>query len=433
MTIPARTDVVVIGGGPSGSSAATMLASKGYEVVLLDRQSHPRATVGESLLPQAWRFFDLLGVTDAIADAGFVVKSGGTVIWNDEINQIAFRDFGYSRPGLHVERDRFDWLLLDHARRRNVQVFEQVAVREVDLDALSGPRVRYAGADTDTGEIRCRFVVDASGQSAVLSRQMGTRVIDEDFRFVAMWGYFDDSRYVAADGCAYPFERLREIPPTTLVTSLGDWGWSWHIPQRDATSVGLILPLDQFKAAKVASDRLEQYFLDTCAATPYLGRLLEQARYRQGSLGVIRDYSYVPTRIAGPGYFIVGDAAAFVDPIFSLGVVLGMYSGHAAAWAIDRSLRQPETTEHNQDIYSQQFTGRYEVARAMALPGRKPGDASLERARRFMAFQPSREQELTYTAALLTTRARNFQAVAGLDDAAVACWNKSRKLDAIRF
>jgi flavin-dependent dehydrogenase len=76
----------------------------------------------------------------------------------------------------------------------------------VDLDALSGPRVRYAGADTGTGEIRCRFVVDASGQSAVLSRQMGTRDIDEDFRFVAMWGYFDDSRYVAADGCAYPFE-----------------------------------------------------------------------------------------------------------------------------------------------------------------------------------------------------------------------------------
>src|SRR5712691_3532912 len=124
MTVVRQADIVVIGGGPAGSTAAVLLARRGYDVVLLDKQHHPRETVGESILPSAWKYFDLLGVSDAIERDGYVKKAGGVVVWGEEITQIAFRDFAYDRPGLHVERDAIDFLLLNNARRSGVRVWE---------------------------------------------------------------------------------------------------------------------------------------------------------------------------------------------------------------------------------------------------------------------------------------------------------------------
>lgn len=433
--IPPSCDVVVIGGGPAGSSAATFLAKQGYDVVVLERAQHPRFTVGESLLPHAWRFFDLLGVTDTIQQEGFVAKQGGTIVWDGKIRQLSFSDFGFDRPGLHTERDRLDFLLLSHSRKTGARIFENVHVKDVQFDEDQAiQRVRYQNkGEDDEGHVNCRFVVDASGQAAVLSRQFGMRQIDEDFRFIALWGYFENSKYVAADGKVYPFSEVQKVPPTTFVGSLGNWGWSWHIPMRQSTSVGLIIPLDRFKAAKRQDEGLEAFYLKTLNDVPYLGQLLADARMVPDGFHVIRDYSYVPSRVAGPGYFIIGDAAAFVDPIFSLGVVLGLYSGHMAAWAIDRALRDPRKTESSQAIFSNQFQGRYELARAMALPGREITAADGETAHKFLNFQSDAEQDLMYTAAMLTTRSDNFNTIASTFEHQSRLRGKYRELDSIQF
>src|SRR6266567_141616 len=132
--IPAKADVVVIGGGPAGSTAANLLAQKGYEVVLLDRARHPRLTVGESVLPHVWKSVDAVGATQDIERAAFIHKSGGTTFWRGVIRQVALADFGFRRPSLHVERDEFDEILLRVAERRGVQAFEEVGVQKVHFE-----------------------------------------------------------------------------------------------------------------------------------------------------------------------------------------------------------------------------------------------------------------------------------------------------------
>jgi flavin-dependent dehydrogenase len=416
MSVPKRCDVVVIGGGPAGSMAATALAQRGYDVVLLEKAKHPRYVVGESLIPHFWKYCDLIGVSDKIAADGFVKKSGGTQVWNGVIRQLTFRDFGYSRGALHVERDRFDHILIEHARSQGVQVFEETTVVNVDLDGgeRMGVRCRAPG-ETKPDLIESRFVIDASGQSAVIARQLGLRVIDEGFRFMSVWGYFENSKYVALDGHAHPFERLREIPPTTFVAAVGGWGWAWHIPLRDTTSVGLVVPVEQMKNVKASDEGFEQYLLRTCRETPLLNRLLEDATYTEGSCRVVRDYSYRPAKLAGPGYFLIGDAAAFIDPIFAIGIVLGMNSGYTAAWAIDRSFKRPETTAQHQAIFARHFQGRLELSRSLALPRYGVGQASAL-AKEFVPLQASLEKELMYVVAVMTTRSDNFLEMAETDN-----------------
>jgi flavin-dependent dehydrogenase len=246
MDIPGHCDVVVIGGGLAGSMAGTFLSQKSYEVVLFERKKHPRYVVGESFTPHFWRFCDLTHVGEKIQAEGFVVKAGATGAWNGIIRQFAFKDFGFTRPALHVERDRFDYLLLEHARAQGVRVFEEVSALKADLDRSERVRVVYRViGEQRAEEIACRWIVDASGQNAMIAKQLGSRVIDEGFRFMSVWGYFNDSKYIAADGKAYPFASVQTIPPTTFFSSIGEWGWCWHIPLRERTSVGLVLPLGQ--------------------------------------------------------------------------------------------------------------------------------------------------------------------------------------------
>lgn len=408
----ALCDVVVIGGGPAGSLAATYLTQKGYDVVLFERAKHPRPHVGESLLPHVWRYCDEAGVSAKIEAEGFTEKAGGTVVWKDMISQVGFKDFGHTRPSLHVERDRFDHILLSHAAETGATVCEEVAVTQIDFHDETQPVVHYRRlTDRTTGSIACRFVVDASGQNSVIAKQLGTRVLDEGFRFASLWGYFDNSKYFAPGGRAYPFERLRDIPPTTFVTWIpdsGDWGWVWHIPLRDKTSVGLILPVDQLKAAKAAGETWESYFLKKCAEIPYLKALLAEATYHEKSVTGVQDYSYRSTQLAGPGYFLVGDAAGFIDPIFSAGVIIGMYSAYTAAWAIDHCFKKPERSANYQALYSKQLEGRLEVARSLALPGYRSGNHASELARAMVTFESKTEKELMATVSQMTTRADNF-------------------------
>ncbi|MBI2311674.1 MAG: tryptophan 7-halogenase [Betaproteobacteria bacterium] len=418
MAVPKTCDVVVIGGGPAGSLAATYLSQAGYHAVLLEKQKHPRNVVGESLIPDFWKYCDEAGVSDKIAADGFIRKAGGIVDWHGATRRLAFKDFGYTRPALHVERDRFDHLLLEHAREQGVQVFEDVAAQGAELGVAPGARVacRAVGGE-ESAQIACRVVVDASGQNAVIGRQLGLRAMDEAFRFMSVWGYYTGSRYLAADGEMHPAESARNVPPTTYVTSVpgtGDWGWCWHILLRESTSVGLVLPIDAMKSVKDGQQSWENYLDRQCRALPRLGALLADAQLRPGSVRVIRDYSYRSTRLAGPGFFLIGDAAGFVDPIFSVGVVLAMYSARAAAWAIDRSFRAPGRAAEHQAIYTKQLQSRVELARALALPQYEVGSAATGEAKKAMQFADANARALIRAASQLTARSQHVQAL--MDD-----------------
>lgn len=415
--IPTQCDVVVIGGGPAGSVAATLLAQKGHKVTLLEKQQHPRYMVGESLIPDFWKYTDLIGASAKIEAEGFITKAGGLINWNNQPRAHNFKDFGYTRPALHVERDRFDYILLNHARSEGVQVFEEVAVSGVNLERDADGYVNVAyrvNADKSSGNIGCRYVVDASGQSSVIGRQLGLREVDEDFRFMSVWGYFENSRYFGYDGQAYTPDKLAEVQPTTYVTSIEDTddaGWCWHIMLRANASVGLVLPLHRMKEAKGDNEDWEAFFLRETGATPILRDLLKDATFIPGSLHMTRDYSYRLKRIAGPSYFLVGDAGGFVDPIFSVGCVMSFYAAYAGAWAVDRCLNQPEAEEAIQALFARQVEGRLEIARSLALPRYRAEGQASDLARSALQLQRSQVQELMQVVSTLTTRSENFDAM----------------------
>ncbi|MBV9863479.1 MAG: tryptophan 7-halogenase [Alphaproteobacteria bacterium] len=427
MPVPERSDVLVVGGGPAGSFAATMLARRGYDVVLVDKARHPRETVGESVLPGAWKYFDLLGVGEEVMRR-FVKKAGGVVAWGDEITQIAFRDFAYDRPGLHVERADLDDLLLRNAERAGVRACEGVRAEDFTSAGDSATAVTLVGEDGRQPH-RTRYLVDATGQAAFVARRLGCRRLDPDFRFVALWGYFEGSHYVSAGGIVRPFAELHSHPPMTFVTRLGGWGWSWHIPMRRVTSIGIVVPVEDYRRAAAAHGCLDDYFLATCRATPHLGRLIADARLVNGGVRVLRDFSYLSGTVAGPGVLVIGDAAGFIDPIFSIGIVMALYSGHLAAWTIDRSLRRTAMAETSRKLFAHQMRGRYELARTMALPVIE-GDEHAAAAAYFDFFSQS-EKELMWSAASMTTRSGNLVRASGGESGPAVL--KRRELAGLHF
>ena len=409
-----QCDVVVIGGGPGGSTAATLIAQKGWQVTLLDKQQHPRYTVGESLIPDFWKFLDESGATEKILAANFVQKCGGMVNWQGEPKAHTFKDFGYDRPAMHVERDEFDNILLRHAESEGVQVCEGYHVTKVDFETTPTTVHYHHVATGSEATITCQYVIDASGQSAVLGNQLKVREFDDSFRFMSIWGYFTNAKYLSIDGKAYPHERIREVPPVTYVTSLdgeGDNGWCWYIAMKDKTSVGLVFPNKRMKELKADEEDWETFFRRICHQTPIVSEMLGEASFVPDGIHITRDYSYQSTKLAGPGYFLIGDAAGFVDPIFSVGIVLSLYSAYAVAWAVDNSLKNPALAAVNAAIFEKQLRGRLEVARSLALPRYQGMQHVSEDAKRTLQLESTHVKKLMQTASSLTSRSDNFLAM----------------------
>ncbi|HEX2721269.1 MAG TPA: tryptophan 7-halogenase [Gemmatimonadaceae bacterium] len=415
-TIPTTADVIVIGGGPAGSTAANLLANYGHDVVLLEQARHPRPVVGESVLPHFWKYADALDATADIERAGFISKAGATGIWGGRIRQLRLADFGYTRPALHVERDEFDEILLRVAERRGARVFEEVGVRQVHLDEGD---TGVTCTDRQSGKevrISAPFIIDASGQAAVIARQLGFRQFDKDLRFMSTWGYYENSDYIAAGGAIEPFKRRRDIRPTTLQLGIGDWGWAWHIVQKELTSVGLVLAPAQAAVFKASGATLEERFANTCSGMPVLSTLLQNARLVPDSVQAIRDFAYHPTTLSGPGWYLTGDAAAFVDPINSAGVITALYGGSAAAAAVNASLRRPERKTYYSEIFSTLLRQRLSLFRVAALPpGRNSYPEDIEPAAKGAQFDSAREQELLYIQTEVMNRSENLAPIHARD------------------
>lgn len=420
MSIPQQCDVVVVGGGPAGSLTATLLAQKGHDVVVLEKQHHPREKVGESLIPDFWKYMDLMGVTDKILAENFISKAGGMVHWQGRTLAHAFKAFGYDRPAMHVERPRFDEILFEHAASQGAKTFEGVAVTGADTgtDPATGRDFAHVKYRTDAGTdvIEARYVVDASGQNAVMGRQLGIRHMDDAFKYLSVWGYFENTRYLSLDGKARNHDQWQEHAPVTYVTNIkdtGDDGWCWFILLRDRTSVGLVLPREKVKTARNDGETWEQYFERRSREVPVVKDLLEGATLIPNSTASIADYSFQTDSLAGPGWVMAGDAAGFVDPIFSVGVVLALYSGSAAAWAVDRCLTKPEAAKGTLAIFERQLKGRYEIARSLALPQYRSDGVVSEVAKQAIQMERSELQQLMYVVSSLTTRTDNWLEMTG--------------------
>lgn len=408
--IPAQCDVVVVGGGPAGTMAASKLAQEGFEVILLEKTKFPRPNVGESLIPHFWKFTDIIGASKDIEEECFLRKVGGIGFWGDETWHVRFSDFGLTRAALHVERDRFDDILLGVSRRSGVQVFEETVATRIDPEGEVAT-VDYRTSGDELGTIRAHFVIDASGQAALLARQFGFREFDPDFRFTALWGYYTGGQYLTSNGDSRPFEDRFEEPPVTVQATLGDWGWTWHITMRETISVGLILTPERLKEFKQRAGTKEERFQDFVADSPVTGRLLEDARF-VGPLFGIRDYAYLPTRLAVGRCYLAGDAAAFVDPINSAGVPFGMWAGFLSAWAISSSLRRPERSESYRNTYCKLYGDRLELFRMLAMPSDSPGlEDALDKALESVRNAGPVEQKLFLSQAVLANRSQGPKAL----------------------
>ncbi len=403
--LPRKCDVVVLGGGPSGSSAAGFLSQSGYEVVLLEKQLHPRDVVGESLIPHFWKYADLLGVSDAIDEAGFVAKSGAVHTWNGVSRKMNFRSFGYTKAPLHVERAEFDHILLKNSARLGAMVSEQTLVKKVRFgDDFS--EVFYV-RNGEEGSIRAKFVIDSTGQAAVVSRQEGTRVFDNNFRYAAMWSYFTGGYFTTYDGERYPAGDWKEHPPVTYVSSIGDAGysWLWHIVLRGKTSVGLILSRDYVDQLKKEKKSLKDEYFRLIRSTPVFNELMEGSEYIEDSFSAIRDYAYAAKEfVIGGRCYVAGDGAAFVDPINSVGVPFSMFTGYLSSWCIDQTFR--DSRNNAVRIYKQQLKNRVAVYKLLALPPHleDPSGSEMNQVRMALRQERALEQELILVQSQLTNR-----------------------------
>jgi halogenation protein CepH len=319
-------DVVVIGGGPAGSVAASLLAARGHRVLVLERERFPRYHIGESLLSATLPILDAIGVTPAIERHGFLHKPGGTFRWGRQAEPWSFRfaeDPGGRPHAYQVVRAEFDQLLLENARACGAEVEEECSVVRVALDD-AGPVVHARHASGGERTLTPSFLVDASGQQALIGRANGLRRLDPFFRNLAVFGYFRDA------------ERLPPPITNNILSCAFDEGWFWFIPLHDGTtSVGAVVDVERYR--DVAADDPESTYAGLVARCPEIAARTRQAT-RVGPVRVIRDYSYDSTRFHGRGWLMAGDAACFIDPVFSTGVHLACLSGFLGARAVDRVL-----------------------------------------------------------------------------------------------
>jgi flavin-dependent dehydrogenase len=319
-------DALIIGGGPGGSTAGTFLARAGKRVLLLEKERFPRFHIGESLLPYNRRLFEEMGVLPVLEAAGFPRKFGAQFHLGNASKslKLVFRNGCFTREAaaFQVERATFDHLLLRHAGTSGCEVREGWTATKFGTE--SGQAVLEArGPNGEGATLRASFLIDASGRGNFTGNQERLRVVHPNLKKLSVFGHFEG---VALD----------EGPAAgdTVIVRLEN-KWFWIIPvSQTKVSVGCVMDQEEFARAKQSPEEVFQRLWQSSEA---MRRRMSQAK-RINAIQTTSDFSYYNRRLVGPRLLRVGDAAGFMDPIFSAGVYLAMYSGRLAAQAVADAL-----------------------------------------------------------------------------------------------
>ena len=321
-------DILVIGAGPAGCTAAALLAERGLDVVLIEKERHPRFHIGESLLPRNTAILDRLGLRDRVAAIG-VHKPGAEFVADNTGKEVQFsfaqgldKQYTFS---WQVPRAQFDALLFDTALARGARALQETRVTAVDIAPGRRASVTASGPD---GEIRFapRYVIDASGRDTVMANKLGTKASNKQNNTAAVYAHYEGAEFRTGEREGY------------ISVHLAEDGWFWMIPLPDGImSVGFVGNPDAFKARRGSpTDLLE----DRIAASPTVAARMRNAVRVSDVMGT-GNYSYYAADNGGDGYLMIGDAFAFLDPVFSSGVLLAMTSGEKGAAVAEAWLADP--------------------------------------------------------------------------------------------
>jgi flavin-dependent dehydrogenase len=329
-------DVVVIGGGPAGSTVSTLIAQRGHRVELFEREHFPRFHIGESLIPETYWVLKRLNMLPKMQQSHFVKKySVQFVSANGKLSAPFY--FWDNKPHecsqtWQVVRSEFDKLMLDNAREHGVCAHEGVRVLDVLFDGDRAVGVKVRGDDGATREVRARVVIDASGQNGLIQNRLRLRIWDPILNKGAIWTYWEG---------AYR-DTGRDEGATMVLQTAGKNGWFWYIPLHDdIVSVGVVGPFDYLFKGRKDYGRTYEEEVDQC---PAVKQRVSTGRQVTGYFAT-KDYSYRATRVAGDGWVMVGDAFGFLDPLYSSGVLLALKSGELAADAVCEGLARGDTSE----------------------------------------------------------------------------------------
>ncbi|MBP6670414.1 MAG: tryptophan 7-halogenase [Gemmatimonadales bacterium] len=333
-SVEERFDVAIIGGGPGGASAATILARAGKRVVVFERARFPRFMIGESLLPGGWDLWRRLGVVEKFAAEGFTVKQGinfgmfnqkpPVVLMTAEYPEYFEKPWTY-----HVERARFDEVMLDHAAESGADVRQEWSVAEVLFDGDTAIGVMAGPNGAPAHPVYASVVIDASGRDCHIARQFGWRRPHPELNKISHFSHFTGAfRRDPKD-----IITIGEVIPNSVTTDIHtiEGGWVWYIPLKDdVTSVGVVLDA---RFAKTLGESPQERFDQAIASCDCVREWMTGATQTM-EMKTISSIAYLTDHFVGNGFVLVGDAAVFIDPVFSAGVTLATRGGVYAADAI---------------------------------------------------------------------------------------------------